>query len=67
MSDTEKKHRQIMKDKCFHCNIANHFANNCPLAKDIKCKKSNVKGHIAAACTIGGNATEKGEGKDNLL
>ena len=33
-----KKRRQIMKGKCFHCANSDHFANNCSLAKDIKCK-----------------------------
>ena len=39
-----------MKEKCFRCASADHFANNCSLAKDIKCKKCNNFRNIAAAC-----------------
>ena len=53
-----------MKGKCFRCANADHFANNCSLAKDIKCKRCNNTGHIAAACTQPGakaNATSEQE------
>ena len=49
ISDAERKRRQIMKGKCFRCASANHFANYCSFEKDIKCKKWNNLGHIAAA------------------
>ena len=47
----------------------------CSLAKDIKCKKCSVQGHIAAACVSGGsssapakaNAAGEGKTKDSLL
>ena len=64
LSDAETKRRQIMKGKCFRCPNADHFANNCSLAKDIKCKRSNNTGHIVAACTQPGakaNATSEQE------
>ena len=71
MSDAEKKRRQVMKGKCFRCGSSDHFANNCSLAKDIKCKKCSVQGHLAAACVSWGSsstpakaiATGKGEAK----
>ena len=34
VSDAEKKRRQIMKEKCFHCARADHFANNCQSIKE---------------------------------
>ena len=49
LSDAERKRRQIMKGKCFRCASTDYFANNCSLAKDMKCKKCNNSGHIAAA------------------
>ena len=55
-----------MKGKCFRSANSDHFANNCSLAKDIKCKKCNNTGHIAAACTQSGakaNATGDQERK----
>ena len=55
VSDKEKKRRQIMQGKCFRCGSADHFANSCSLAKDIKCKTCNTQGHIATACSGGGN------------
>ena len=64
LTDAEKKRRQKMKGKCFRCANADHFANNCPLAKDIKCKRCNNTGHILAACTQPGakaNATSDQE------
>ena len=60
----EKKRRQIMKGKCFRWTNADHFANNCSLAKDIKCKRCNNTGHIVAACAQPGakaNATSEQE------
>ena len=75
VSVAEKKRGQVMKGKCFRCSSADHFANSCSLAKDIKCKKCNVQGHIAAACVSGGsssapakaNAAGEEENKDCLL
>lgn len=58
-----------MKGKCFRCASADHFANYCFLAKDIKCKRCSTAGHISAACTQGGqtkpNTTGEQEEKDN--
>ena len=75
ISDAEKKRRQVMNGKCFRCGSADHFANACSLAKDIKGKRCNAQGHIANACPGGGNnsapakanATGESENKDNLL
>ena len=64
ISDTEKKRRQVMKGKCFRCANDDHFANNCSLVKDIKCKRCNNTGHIVAACAQPGakaNATSEQE------
>ena len=64
ISDAKKKRRQIMKGKFFRCANANHFANNCSLAKDIKCKRCNNTGHIVLACAQTGakaNATSEQE------
>ena len=64
LSDAEKKRRQIMKGKCFRCANADHFANNCLLAKDIMCKRCKNTGHIVAACAQPGakaNATSEQE------
>ena len=63
------------KEKRFCCPGADHFVNNCSLAKDIKSKKCNFQGHIAAACMSGGNsgappkanAMGEQESKDSLL
>ena len=52
-SEAEKKRRAFMKGKCFRCGSAEHFANACNLAKDIKCRKCGATGHIVAACAQG--------------
>ena len=39
-----------MKGKCYGCGSGEHMANNCQVAKDIKCRTCNASGHIAAAC-----------------
>ena len=74
MSEAEKKRHANNERKMFPVR-SDHFANNCSHAKDIKCKKCSVQGHIAAACVSGGssglpdkaNATGEGETKDSLL
>ena len=63
ITDTEKKRRQIMKGICFRCASADHFANICSLAKDIKCKQCNLSCHIAAACTQSGQAKSNATGE----
>ena len=50
ISDAEKKRRTIMKGKCFRCGNGEHMANNCQIARDIKCRTCSASGHIAAAC-----------------
>ena len=49
VSETEKKRRQIMKGKCFRCRSSEHMANNCKVAKDVKCRICNAQGHIQSA------------------
>ena len=51
ISDAQKKRRTVMKGKCYRCGSGDHMANNCSVAKDVKCRSCNVMGHIAAACT----------------
>ena len=53
-----------MKGKSFCCASADHFANNCMLAKDIKCKRCNNTGPGVKA-----NATseqEREQERENL-
>ena len=40
-----------MKGKCYRCGSGEHMANNCSVAKDVKCRSCNATGHIAAAFT----------------
>ena len=51
ISESEKKRKTIMKGKCYRCGNGKHMANNCSVAKDVKCRSCNAAGHIAAACT----------------
>ena len=39
LSDKEKKRCSVMKGKCYRCGSPDHMANNCSVAKDIKCKR----------------------------
>ena len=45
-----------MKGKCFPCASLDPLANNCSLAKEIKCKWCNTADHITAAFMQGGQA-----------
>ena len=45
-----------MKGKCYRCGSTDHMANNCSVAKDVKCKKCNAVGHTQAACVASGQA-----------
>ena len=56
LSDNEKKRRSVMKGKCYWCASPDHMANNCSVAKDVKCKKFNGVGHTQAACIASGQA-----------
>ena len=49
IGDAEKKKRMVMKGKCYRCGSGDHMANNCQVAKDIKCRSFSSPGHIAAA------------------
>ena len=42
-----------MKGKCFRCGSSEHMANNCKVAKDVKCRICNTQGHIQSACSQG--------------
>ena len=53
VSDAKKKRRQIIKGKCFRCGCSEHMANNCKVAKDVKCRTCNAQGHIQSACSQG--------------
>ena len=44
ISDAEKKRRTVMKGKCYQCGSGEHMANNCLVAKDIKCCSCNASG-----------------------
>ena len=50
ISDAEKKRRAVMKGKSYRCGNGEHMANNCQIAKNIKCRTCRASGHIAAAC-----------------
>ena len=56
LSENEKKRRSVMKGKCYRCGSPDHMANNCSVAKDIKCKRCNGTGHTQAACVVSGQA-----------
>ena len=67
VSDAEKKRRNAMKGKCFRCCSGDHMANNCKVAKDVKCQSCGARGHIQSACGTGkARATEEAPGKDTL-
>ena len=67
VSDAEKKRRATMKGKCFRCGSGEHTANNCRVAKDVKCRSCGAQGHIQSACGPGkACATEEAPGKDAL-
>ena len=56
-----------MKGKCFCCGSGEHMANNCRVAKDVKCCSCGAEGHIQSACGPGkARATEEAPGKDAL-
>ena len=46
-----------MKGKCYRCGSPDHMANNCTVAKDIKCKRCNGTGHTQSSCVASGQAT----------
>ena len=50
ITDAEKKRHQVMKGKCFRCGSSEHMANNCKVAKVVKCRTCNAQGHIQNAC-----------------
>ena len=56
LSENEKKRRSVMKGKCYRCGSPDQMANNCSVAKDIKCKKCNGTGNTPAACIASGQA-----------
>ena len=56
LSENEKKRRSVMKGKCYRYGSPDHMANNCSVAKDIKCKRCNGTGHTQAACVASGQA-----------
>ena len=53
ITDTENKRRQVMKGICFRCGSSEHMANNCKVAKDVKCCSCNTPGHIQRECLQG--------------
>ena len=69
ISEAEKKRQTVMKGKCYRCGRGNHMANNCSVAKDVKCRSFNAMGHIAAACTSTASvrAVEGESGQGNTL
>ena len=50
ITDAEKKPRAAMEGKCFRCGSGEHMANNCMVAKDVKCQSCREQGHIQSAC-----------------
>ena len=54
LRENEKKRRSVMKGKCYRFGSPDHMANNCSVAKGIKCKKCNGVGHTQAACIASG-------------
>ena len=67
ITDTEKKRRVAIKGKCFRCCSGEHMANNCSVAKDVKCRSCGAQGHIQSACGPGkARTTEEAPGKDAL-
>ena len=56
LRDSEKKRSSVMKGKCYRCGSPDHMAENCSVAKDVKCKKCSGVGHTQAACIASGQA-----------
>ena len=54
-----------MKDKCYTCGSSEYMANNCSVAKDIKCKKCSMIGHTQTACIGLGQARATDDGLAN--
>ena len=52
----------------FHWGNGEHKANNCKVAKDVKCRMCSAQGHIQSACDQGKAQSEEenGGGKDSL-
>ena len=69
ISDADKKRHTVMKGKCYRCGSGDHMANNCSVAKDVKCGSCNSMGHVAAACTPTASviAVEGDSGQGNTL
>ena len=44
-----------MKGKCFRCGSWEHMANNCRVAKDVKCRSCGAQGHIQSATSCFAN------------
>ena len=50
-----------MKGKCYRCGSGEHMANNCPVAKVIKCRSCSASQLIAAACLPTASVRAEGE------